>query len=467
MQIRNIGKNSPSISNVIHAALFFFLVHCTRSDKPTKLWYATQLPQRGIFCSPYNNDHRISFRRVQNKIQEIGWQRVFSIWDGIDDSVPNNVLSWVELRLGFRTLEMYNAWGNRVKLSENEINLLVREFSDDTTEDFRSSRWGSSFYSTDGHDQSILLQHNAGRPQNQADGGSDNAMCRTVAGMDLGFCERVSPERFRSAVYQIADLKYAESCNGHGTCDPSLAFCLCDSGWTGLNCSEPEKPCAGVKILRDSHGSFSPGFGRDRSYGYNLNCTWRIMPTAAEKYGLPMMLVFSFIKTEDAYDTIQVYGNTWTDPNNAVISLDGTFPKISNLLNVGQSYGMPQSLNVYSDAGVTVNFKTDATISLAGFRLHFNTPLSDPMFRFLQHPLLAPGCQRKLGINSSSCYDSECSNCGLTFNERADGATNGNILDNMCYDSIRQSTESTTVTAGGYQACSDVSSLCLIFSSNN
>ena len=444
------------ISTLIFAAE---IIDISRSSKPTRLWSAIQIPERGIFCSPYNSDNRISFRRAQQKIQDMGWRSVFDLWDGIDDSVPNNYLSWVELSLGFSTLEMYDSWGHKISLKDDEISLLIREYSDDTTEQFRSSQWGSSFYSTDGSDQDVLLRHNANRPQNQADGGSDNAMCKTGTGADLGFCERVSPERFRSATYQIADLKYAESCNGHGTCDPSLGFCLCDAGWSGLNCSDPEIPCSGVKVIQDSHGSFSPGFGRDRTYGFNLNCTWRIMPTAAEKYGLPMMLVFSFIQTEDAYDTIQVYANTWTDPNNAVISLDGVFPKISTISNVGQSYGMPQSLNVYSDAGVTLNFITDGTISLAGFRVHFDTPLSDSMFRFFKDPLLAPGCQRTLGVNSSSCFDAACSNCGLTFTERTDGAMNGNIYDNMCYVSAQQSTENTSARSGSYQKCLDVSIL--------
>ena len=435
---------------------FVNLSFCSSLDQATKVWFATQIPEHGIYCSPYDGDHRLSFRRVQKKIQEMGWQNVFEMWDGIDDSVPNGVLSWVELTLGFSSLVMYDSWGNEITLDDIEISLFLREFTDDTTEEFRSSRWGSSFYSTDGSDLAVLFKHNAGRPQNQADGASDNAMCKSVAGVDLGFCERVSPERFQSAVYQIADLKYAESCNGHGTCDPSLGFCLCDPGWNGFNCSIPEIPCSGVQVIRDSHGAFSPGFGRDRTYADNLNCTWQILPAAAEKYGLPMMVVFSLIQTEDAYDTIQLFGNTWTDPSNMVISMDGIFPKISPILNVGQSYGMPQSLNIYSDAGVTVNFVTDATITFAGFRVHFDTPLSDAMFRFFEDPLLAPGCQRSYGVNSSSCYDTACSNCGLTFDERADGATNGNILDDMCYVSGRESTENTSATSGSYEACQKV-----------
>ena len=92
----------------------------------------------------------------------------------------------------------------------------------------QDTSWGSSFYVTDGSNGQVMDAHQAGRPRNQLDGSLDNAMCNTVEGVSYGVCNRVSKDQFRKTVAQIADSKYSQNCNGHGICDSSVGFCICD-----------------------------------------------------------------------------------------------------------------------------------------------------------------------------------------------------------------------------------------------
>ena len=106
----------------------------------------------------------------------------------MDDSVPDQRLNWKELRMGIRSLELYDPFGKQVLLSVQEVEQLIREVTDDDPAEFVAQEWGSSFYRTDGTDTDALTQHYARQPRTLMDGGTDNAMCMSVAGEDLGIC---------------------------------------------------------------------------------------------------------------------------------------------------------------------------------------------------------------------------------------------------------------------------------------
>jgi hypothetical protein len=102
-----------------------------------RAFHARDMPPAGIYCSPYNDLTRLAFRRVQNTILTHGWEATFTLWDGIDDSVPDQFLSWKEMRQGLKIMVMYDNWGNPVSLTPSEIEMLLREFNDDDTLDFQ------------------------------------------------------------------------------------------------------------------------------------------------------------------------------------------------------------------------------------------------------------------------------------------------------------------------------------------
>jgi hypothetical protein len=301
---------------------------------------------------------------------------------------------------------------------------------------WQASNWGSSFYSVDGIEESALVTHDSQRPRNQNDGKVGNAMCKNLDGSDTGVCDRVTKEMFRRTLVQIADSKYSQHCNGHGTCDTSIGFCICDRGWRGMNCSEPEVPCTGVQTLHDQFGSISTGYGRDRKYGLSLNCTWVIAPQSNDKYGLPTALVLTYFDTEAAFDVLALYEGHSVDPSKVITTIDGKYPR--------PNYAMPQLLLIPTDKGVTVNFNTDATTSMSGFNIMFGTPMNTAFFDGLRNPLTSAPCNRKFSSSEAAkCANKDCDNCGLSLNERADMAFNGELgtVDSMCYMAARSSTE--------------------------
>ncbi len=300
----------------------------------------------------------------------------------------------------------------------------------------QASSWGSSFYSVEGMDEAPLIAHDSKRPKNQVDGKIDNALCKNEDGTDTGLCDRVTKELFRRTLTQIADSKYSQHCNGHGTCDTSIGFCICDRGWSGMNCSEPEVPCNGVRTYNDQFGSISPGYGRDRKYGLSINCTWVIAPRSNSKYGLPTALVLTFFETEAAFDVLALYEGHFVDPARVITTIDGKYPR--------PNYAMPQLLLMPTDKGITINFQSDASTSLAGFNIMFGTPMNSAFFDGLRNPMTAAPCNRKFATAEAiKCANAGCDNCGLTTNERADMAFNGEtgIIESMCFVAARSSSE--------------------------
>lgn len=302
------------------------------------------------------------------------------------------------------------------------------------------TNWGSSFYDTDSSDYNALETHNNGRPVNQIDGNVNNALCKSVDGVDYGICNRISKDMFRKTIEQISDTKYSQNCNGHGICDNSIGFCICDKGWTGFNCSLPEVPCNGLVRLQDSFGSFSSGYGRDRKYGFNLNCTWVIQPPAINEYGLPTVLIIKHFGTEPAFDVLTVFEGDWADQERVVNTVDGILP--------GGQYAMPELFIIPGDKGATIQFISDGSTSENGFTIMYGMPFDMKYVLAVRNPLLSTPCGRKFKTTEASrCQNENCDNCGISLDERADGVVNpetGNF-DNMCYIGSRQNSETTNI----------------------
>ena len=55
-------------------------------------------------------------------------------------------------------------------------------------------------------------------------------------------------------------LKREIPCNGHGECNTKYGICVCDAGWSGFNCSEPDSPCASETHLNWPAGTFTDGY---------------------------------------------------------------------------------------------------------------------------------------------------------------------------------------------------------------
>ena len=332
----------------------------------------------------------------------------------------------------------------------------MREFSDSDTSQFRASRWGSSYYPTDGSNVDDLIKFYQGRPQNLLDGSLGEALCYDVNGADLGICGYADYTKFSETVNQNADLKYSQLCNGHGICDFSVGFCHCDHGWSGFNCSDPDVPCTGVRNIHRSFGSFSDGYGKDRTYGNNLNCTWTVIPESNQMYGLPMVFVFVFFNLEQGFDEISLYTSPYVSLNEkiAAFGVGGTFPQTV--------YAMPQSIVSASDTGTAVNFQTDDRnlplgMPYLGFKVMYG--IMDQVFlQTLQYPLLSPGCERfyRPPVPKSECLDSICTNCGVTFDQKKDSATNDGVEENMCFSSFQSSNTTTYNISQGYYPCSQV-----------
>eukprot|EP00961_Rhodomonas_salina_P043987 590561-Rhodomonas_salina.1 len=82
-------------------------------------------------------------------------------------------------------------------------------------------------------------------------------------------------------------------CNGHGECNQAFGLCVCDEGWNGFNCSEPDTPCGGDVSLNIPAGSFTDGF-LGENYADNLRCTWYISAEGmlgGENFVFPVVLV--------------------------------------------------------------------------------------------------------------------------------------------------------------------------------
>ena len=252
---------------------------------------AKRVPPKSIMCPGHDTLRVRTFRRVQEEVQRLESATVFDRWDGIDDSVPEGRLSWREMRMGLTTLVIYDPYGKDVFLTTLDIEFIIREIGDDDSVEFQQSEWGTSFEKVDALLPETVKRWEAGRPNNTMDGGPDNAYCFDLKGRLIdGACDSVPFERFEAAMNMTADSKYGQICNGHGRCDFSIGLCLCDEGWNGFNCSEPEKPCTGVQYLSQNYGSVSDGYGQGRNYALDLNCTWILRPDIIDKeYGLPLV----------------------------------------------------------------------------------------------------------------------------------------------------------------------------------
>jgi hypothetical protein len=138
---------------------------------------ALDLPTKSILCPGLDMRRVLTFRRVQAEVRRLGTENVFTKWDGIDDSVPDDRLTWKEMRMGLRTLVMYDPYGDQMELSSLDMEFIVREIGDDDSEIFQQSGWGTSFQEVDANKPETVLRWEAGRPRNLMDGGPDNAYC--------------------------------------------------------------------------------------------------------------------------------------------------------------------------------------------------------------------------------------------------------------------------------------------------
>jgi len=407
---------------------------------------------KGIHCAGYNDLQRITFRRIQDAVKARGIGVVFKEWDGMDDSVPDQKLNWKELRMGLRSLELYDPFGKQVLLSVQEVEQLIREVTDDDPAEFVAQEWGSSFYRTDGTDTDALTQHYARQPRTLMDGGTDNAMCMSVAGEDLGICGFVRLDNFTRTMNQVADIKYSENCNGHGICDLSVGVCHCQAGWTGFNCSEPEKPCGGIITLEKSYGSISDGYGIGREYANSINCTWIIRPEYHSTYGLPIVFTFVFYNMEAGFDAVDLYEMPFVDINFKLkaLGVGGTFPK--------DRWAMPHSVVVGNGKSVAINFVSDAgnpSGTYYGFKILFGR-LDATYIKALSFPLVSPGCNRRLPAESPRCLDRQCTNCGVTLDEDADDAIFMGSPENMCFSSEQPSNTTQFAISQDYYTCAEV-----------
>jgi hypothetical protein len=414
-------------------------------------WKSMGAFDKGIHCAGYDDVKRDNFRRVQEAILERGIATTFSEWDGIDDSIPDAKLNWRELRMGFRRLVFFDAFGKQVILSVQDIEMLIREMTDDDTDEFIASEWGSSFYRTDGSSEEALAKHYKGQPKTLRDGGTDNVMCTSEAGKDLEICGFVDLQGFTKTVNQKADMKYSENCNGHGVCDLSVGVCHCQPGWSGFNCSEPDKPCSGVTTLKQSYGSFTDGYGVGRVYGHKLNCTWIIEPEHHDTYGLPMMFTFVFFNMEVGFDAVDLYEAPYVDIQFKLkaMGVGGTFPK--------DRWAMPHSIVVGNGKKIAINFGTDDANPSGlyyGFKILFGR-LDLKYLKALSYPLLAPGCNRKFSAEDPRCLDRGCTNCGVTLDEDTDDAIFMGSPENMCFSSFQPSNATAFNVSQDYYVCDE------------
>ena len=406
---------------------------------------------KGVHCAGYDDLKRITFRRVQEWVRTKGIAKTFNAWDGIDDSIPDQMLNWRELRMGLRSMDLYDPFGASVELSVSEVEMLVRELTDDDTLEFVQSQWGSTFYKTDGSSVASITKHYRGQPRTLMDGGPDNAMCFSETGQDLGICGFVRLDNFTATINQVADMKYSENCNGHGVCDFSVGICHCHAGWSGFNCSEPEKPCSGVKTLKQSFGSISDGFGLGRIYGHNSNCTWIIEPEHHDTYGLPLVFTFVFLDMEASFDRVELYEVPHQDIDYKIkaFGVGGTFPK--------DRWAMPHSVVIGNGKRPALAWVTDQanpTGIYYGFKVLFGR-LDSVYIKALSFPALAPGCVRQMAETTGRCVDSLCTNCGVTLDEAADDAEFQGDAENMCYSAEQASNATNFKIAQDYYLCRD------------
>lgn len=120
-----------------------------------------------------------------------------------------------------------------------------------------------------------------------------------------------------------------------------------------------EYACAGTSTLTACTGAINDGSGPTFNYMNNANCSWHITNTL----GYPINLYFDSLDIEYGYDSLYVYdGASASAP--ILLALTGT--------------AMPNYAIVSSGTDLFIRFKSDPTVTKAGFNLHYNLAPQKP-----------------------------------------------------------------------------------------
>lgn len=283
-------------------------------------------------------------------------------------------------------------------------------------------------------------------------------------------------------------LKREIPCNGHGECNTKYGICVCDSGWSGFNCSEPDSPCASETHLNWPAGTFTDGF-----FGVNypefVTCSWFIRSTfntapiqsadsRAEQTGaanaqaaiathdnaddlptlyvFPVVLLFTEINlevhadthrhtnalkharafahththTQEGFDWVFVFEGRSTDTKDLLAAFSGFYPRRDN---AGKTF-LPQVVTSRGSKGVTVQFVSDLSFGRSGFRCTYTTALEESWVRNFDESALNSQLLYN-NVAENVCSGGTCSDLGPLINAARVQTSHGLRATSTCFPS--------------------------------
>ena len=286
-------------------------------------------------------------------------------------------------------------------------------------------------------------------------------------------------------------LKREVPCNGHGECNTKYGICVCDSGWSGFNCSEPDSPCASETHLNWPAGTFTDGY-----FGINypdfVTCSWFIrstfntaptqsadraeQPGAADTqaaivthdnaddlptlYVFPVVLLFTEINlevradahkhpnafkhararahthththahTQEGFDWVFVYEGRSTDTKDLLAAFSGDYPRRDN---AGKTF-LPQVVTSRGSKGVTVQFVSDLSFGRSGFRCTYTTALEESWVRNFDESALNSQLLYN-NVAENVCRGGACSDLGPLINAARVQTAHGLRATSTCFPS--------------------------------
>lgn len=136
--------------------------------------------------------------------------------------------------------------------------------------------------------------------------------------------------------------------------NPSTQYTAVRQAWYAVGIgTDPGNYCSGQTWLTASSGTVTDGSG-NANYNNNSNCKWVIAPPGATQ----IFINFTQFNLEVGYDTVFIYGGT--DTTGTPLTYTGTT--------------LPPSIQTQSGiGGITVKFKSDISITGAGWSFNYNS----------------------------------------------------------------------------------------------